>query len=657
MLVLAGPHSTLNTGVVHGDQRNAQYASSTAGDGPPTRMRQGPVRAKELQDARRRFIAPAAFEEGLAALGSGILLLVGMPGTGRFTLALNLLAHGFDDPALVQVDGAVDLARWRPRSQGVHGYLVMEPGDPFALKPWDFSHLEGLLATAGARLIIVLPESPGLVRALERDFGAQVVHHEPPDPGDVFSAHFADICPDMEVRARLLEPLGPEFLSEILPPELPPGCAAQAARTVACLGVGGAVDHSEVLSRLASTEAPEVLARAEGDPEVLAHLLSVCVYGGLDRATIVERAADLLALAGNQLSPEPDNLPDPAGKRGHGLARQRSLRDILRSAGARCEARGGGSPGETVTFLWPALREAVWDLVCREHTGLLPLLHDWLGKTGHDEEGLECAGRAVTEMAVRTRGQTFGLIRELALSSRQPGVDVAARALGAAVLDATVADKAYALLQEWSNAPEVALRATVVHACRSGTGDLGAEQALALLRSLVDKPGDDADDMAVTLSVSEVLVQRFEAGDPTVKETIVRHLAAWTQNEDVADLLAAIAFPLLVERDWSWFGGQLLLGGEAATRVAELVWHALNEATTYHSMRDTLLVWCRETEDAPQPDGAVEELFARLVDARQPGFLRLLLSIERGGDAMPGRQLAERSLTEWRGKSPARESE
>jgi len=39
-------------------------------------------------------------------------------------------------------------------------------------------------------------------------------------------------------------------------------------------------------------EAPELRARAEDDAEILSHLLSVCVYGGLDRDTVVDRATD-----------------------------------------------------------------------------------------------------------------------------------------------------------------------------------------------------------------------------------------------------------------------------------------------------------------------------------------------------------------------------
>ncbi|WP_406012317.1 hypothetical protein OG520_04920 [Streptomyces sp. NBC_00984] len=649
MLVLA-PHSTVNTGVVQGDQRNMS-SSSVAGGGPVVPVRQGPVRAKDLQVARRRFVPPPAFEAGLAALESGILFLVGEPGTGRLTLALNLLAHPCDDPALVQIDGAEDLTRWRPRPQGVHGYLVMEPGAPFALRPWDLSNLEAALAEAEARLVIVLPDVPGLTRFLERDFGAQVVRHRPPDPAEVFAAHLADICPDTRDRARMLEPLGPDFLPSVLPSGLPPGYAARAAETVGRLGAGGEVHRAEVLARLASVEAQELLARAEHDPELLSHLFSVSVYGGLDRGIVVERAADLLATAspGPEPGPAGHGLREPMGNQGFGLVRQRPLGDILRGVGANCAPGLGVDGPQPVAFFWPAVGDAVWEVVCHEHADLLPPLHHWLGRTGSTATEIERAGRAMAGMAVRTGGRTLGLVRELALTAGHAGFEVAARCLGTAALDPVVADKVRDLLQEWSDAPETVLRSAVAYACRSDVGGVEAEHALMLLHGVANRGGDTPEDTSVALSAAETLIQRFAAGDSETRETITRHLVVWTRVEDTAALVASLTFPVLVDFDHIWFSGRMLAGPTTASDIAELVQRALNEAASYPPMRDALLAWCHGPDEAPDP--AVEELFARLVDSRQHGFLRLLLLIERGGDAMPGKALAERCLAEWRSRN------
>lgn len=154
------PQGTVNAAPVHGDQSLSMSAPVHSGpaSGP---MRQGPVRAKRLAAARRCFVAPPGFDDALAALDSGIVVLTGEPGTGRETHALNLLAHGRAEPVIVQVDGAVNLLRWTPRPRGVHGYLVMEPPDLSELRAWDLSRLEAPLAEAGARLVIVAADAPG----------------------------------------------------------------------------------------------------------------------------------------------------------------------------------------------------------------------------------------------------------------------------------------------------------------------------------------------------------------------------------------------------------------------------------------------------------------------------------------------------------------
>ncbi|MFE7618682.1 hypothetical protein [Streptomyces sp. NPDC057496] len=649
----------VNAGVVQGDQRSVS-GSSTAPHEPTAPTRQGPVRAKDLQVARRRFVPPAAFEAGLAALESGIVFLVGEPGTGRLTLSLNLLAHGHDEPTLVQVDGAVDLTRWRPRPQGVHGYLVMEPGDPFALRPWDLSGLEAALTSAGARLVIVLPDLPGLARFLERDFGPQVVHHQPPDPAEVFAAHLADVLPAPQCLAQVLEPLGPDFLPSVLPPGLPPGYAARVAETMGRLGAGGEVRRAEVLARLASFEAQEILGRAEHDPVLLSHLFSVCVYGGLDRDIVVERAADLSAPAGPGAKPGTmaRGLRGQTGDQGFGLVRQRPLENVLRGVGARC-APGADDPGgpETVAFFWPTVGDAVWDVVCREHLDLLPLLYHWLSRTGSTMPEIERSGRAMAEMAVRTGGRTLELVRELALSADRPGVRAAARCLGEAVLAPVIAPKVHGLLREWGDAPETVLRDVVAYACRSDVGGVGAGHALVLLHGVANKADSESEDASVPPAVVETLIQRFAAGDPGTRETITRRLAAWTRGEDGAARVASLTFPVLVDFDHAWFSARMLDGRTAASNIVELVRHSLDEAASYPSMRDALLAWCRGADEVPQPDPALEKLFARLVDSRQHGFLRLLLLIERGSDTMPGKDLAKRCLAEWRGRNQSRQTD
>ncbi|MDT0449916.1 hypothetical protein [Streptomyces hesseae] len=652
MVVLAS-NSTVNTGSVTGDQRQIVAASPASGPAVAP-IRQGPVRPKDLRVATCRFVPPPTFEKALAELESGVSVLVGAPGTGRETCALNLLAHGRDNPVLVQLDGTVDLSRWSPRSQEVHGYLMMEPPDPFALRSWDLSRLEASLTKVGARLLIVVAEAPGLASALEGRLGTPVLRHVPPDPREVFAAHLADICSGEDARDRLLRSLGPDVLDELLPAELPPHHAAQAAEAAARLCDAGSSSRTEVLRALAEAEAPGLVARAQEDPVLFSHLLSLSVYGGLERGVVVERAADLLELAVSEGEQEPAaHTLRPRLDLGQvGTTRQRPISEILRALGAYCTRHEGADATDTVSFFWPTVGDAVREVLCRDHTDLLPLFHAWLAGAGYDPEQIEQAGHAAAAMAVATGGRSLQLLRPLALVPWPPAVEVAARCLGAAVRDPAVAAKAEALLEQWSVAPEAALRKAAAYACRSDGGPFTVGRALRLLHTLAESLSNDADDMAVGVAVVEALVLLFVEGDSRARETILVRMRDWTLRDGIPGQMAALAFPVMAGVDLAWCGSRMLSDADTASSMVQLTGHALNEPATYTSMRDVLLEWCCGVDGVPQPDPSLEELLKGLMKAREPGFLRWLMAVERGPDTIPGRDLATRLLTLWRSKSP-----
>ncbi|MFF5533399.1 hypothetical protein ACFY71_13065 [Streptomyces cinerochromogenes] len=699
-LVVIAPNGSVNTGTVHGGQRYT--ATDSPADVPL--VRQGPVRAKDLQAARRRFARPPGYTAGLDALdSSGVLFVLGAPGTGRQTLALNLLAHGHAEPVLVQVDGTVDLAHWRPRPRGVHGYLVMNLADPLALRPWDVSRLEAETEKAGARLVVVLRETPDLARVLEDRLDVRVLRHRPPDPGEVFSLHFASLCPDSQERSRRRRRVGQETLAALLPPGLPPGRAVRVAEALARPGPERRASAAELTAGLAAAEAARLVSAADDAPALPAHLFSVCVHQGLHRNTVLGRATELLALiradpawagraagwretsvtcspaAAGRGPGTPPKAPSPydgdAGRPALALPAHADSRPALTAAAAELPAElaavcavgedGDGDP--VISFLWPAVAEAVWDEVCRARAAWLPLLHVWLGAAG-DEEQAERAGRALAALAVRTAGRSLGLLADLVRTGQAAAAEVAGRALAASSRLSPAAATARELLENWSGEPDAVLRATVAVACRPDADGLPAEDAMWLLRRVVDAIGDE--DAAVTaLHVSRTLLLRFSAGTSRTRAVIVRDLAVWASAEDVAGLLAALAFPALVADDCDWFGGRLVPGKEfgevgdvgaetgesgeedAAGPVVCLVGAALDEASAYPAMRDALLMWCAGAAGVPERARQLDELFARLVDSRRPGFLRLLLSIERAAETTPGKALAERSLARWRGGS------
>ncbi|MFI1205121.1 hypothetical protein ACH4VR_37825 [Streptomyces sp. NPDC020883] len=651
-MVVVAPHGTVNTGVVTGDQRQT-VSTSTEGGTATGPMRQGPLRAKYVKTARRRFEPPPCFNEAVAALDSGIAVLIGEPGSGRETHALNLLAQGSEEPVLVQVDGAVNLSRWVPRAQGVHGYLVMEPPDPFALRAWDLSRLEAPLAEAGARLVIVLADAPGLAGTLEDRLSIPVVRHRPPDPRKVFTAHLSDGCSDEETRAQWLRTLEPGQLDELLPEGLPPRHAAQAAEAALRLGVTGGASGAEILRHLAQAEGHEVVARVQTDPALLAHLLSISVYGGLHSSVVTEQARNLLRLA------RPGGEQGPVAQTSHshsaGDIRQRPWSEILRLLGAHRVQRAGEEETDTVSFFWPAVSEAVWEVLCRDHTDLVPLVHTWLAGPDDQAAQIERAGRALAAIAVATEGRSMELLRDLALSPSPPAPQVAAWCLRLTVQDPATAQTADALLEQWSVTTEAPLRKAVAYACHTARfhiAEEAEEQALRLLQRLMETLDDDTDGLSVVSIIAAALVQRFEAGDSRARATVLSRMREWTKVDGLPSLLVTLTFPMMACTDLAWWSGQVATDVELASSTVHLVGHALNESSTFVVMRDALLVWCSAADGSEHQDRALSKLLDGLVAARQPGFLRWLLAVDRGPDAMPGKELAAQALAVWRSKTP-----
>lgn len=650
MLVLA-PQGTVNTGSVHGDQRMSLSVPTDSGPGSGP-MRQGPVRATRLTAARRCFAAPPGFDEALAALDSGIVVLIGEPGTGRETHALNLLAHGREDPVIVQVDGAVNLMRWTPRSRGVHGYLVMEPPDPSELRAWALSRLETPLAEAGARLVIVAADAPGLAPALEDRLGVPVLRHLPPSPGKVLAAHLPHGWPTPEAPDAWLRTLTPAEYAALLPDGLPPRQAAQSAEAVLRSGVAGGSSGHEVVRALARAEGQGIVARAQADPALLAHLVSICAYGGLPRGVVAERAAELLRLTGAIRQQDPA-APCPRRELGD-VPRQRPWTETLRLLGAHRVQRGGQAETDTVAFYWPGVADAVWEVLCREHADLIPLLHTWLASTGNGADRVERAGRAAASMAVATGGRSLDCLRDLALAPSPSAFQVAARCLGVAAGGPASVRSASDLLEQWSTETEAALRNAVAHACVPRRGGLPVGQALDLTHRLMETPTGEPEDIAVLIHVRAVLVGHFAAGDLGARATVLARMRDWMESDGVPGLLTALAFPDMASTDLAWWSERIPGDAVVTDCAVELTGHALDESSTYGAMRDTLLAWCCGPDGTERRDNrATEALLAGLVTARQPGFLRWLLSVERGPDTLPGKSLAAEALTEWRNNTPA----
>ncbi|NEE33982.1 hypothetical protein G3M53_52170, partial [Streptomyces sp. SID7982] len=327
--------------------------------------------------------------------------------------------------------------------------------------------------------------------------------------------------------------------------------------------------------------------------------------------------------------------------------------ETLRLLGAHRVQKGRQAETDTVAFCRPGVADTVWAVLCREHGDLIPLLHTWLASTGTEADRVERAGRAAASMAVATGGRSLDCLRDLALAPSPSASEVAAWCLGVAAGDPASVRSASDLLEEWSTETEGALRNAVAHACVPHRGGLPAGLALDLTQRLMETPTGEPEDIAVLTDVRAVLVEHFAVGDLGARAAVLTRMRDWTESDGVPGLLTALAFPDMASTDLAWWSERIPGDAVMTDCAVALTGHALDESSAYGAMRDALLAWCCGPDGTEQPDNrAPEALIAGLVAARQPGFLRWLLSVERGPDTLPGKSLAAEALTEWRGNTP-----
>lgn len=669
--LIYAPGGNINAGSVHGDQRVENTGGAAGPGGRPVEAHEGPLSALEILDARAGFAEPDWFPAALAELDTGVLFVVGEPGTGRRTAALNLLCrHTGGSLDLRALDSDVDLSSWRPTHAGARGYLVYGLLPKHPLGPAVIANLRRLLSDAGARMVIVLPDDPELVRGLSRDLRVSPVRCEPPSPRAVFHARFEAAVPSPAERDRLLARLESGLLDELLTPELVP---AQVAELVAA--VSGAGDTGpditglrDRLSFLAEEEAPELIKKLRNDPDGLAFLLATCVFEGLDHRIVREQAERLLVLANGRLDavlPERGDIdggPVPSARRdgprpNPQFVFRRSLDDLLPMVRARCapkELRTGSGytyAVEPVRFTRHRQGETVLRHVWRQYGQLPGLLTDWMDNIpGNQRDLAEPVGR-VMGMAAGWGGGRRALlhIRRLADSEHATSRTIAAYALGMAAEDPILASEVKHHLTEWSSRTNWRRRSTVAYACGTQFGASRPDVAMRLLRRTYR--GREGDEYVVAAAVRRAVCELFAAGS---QPTVFRHLAGWADGEGPEADLSLWVFPHLLWEP-SWFQEQLLSAGECAEKVVALVRQALNDDDLFDATRDSLISWCRMAAWDEQPRTAVETLLTALAQEMRHGVLRLFVDMDRDDTPeLAGRDLARHALNAWRKGEPPR---
>ncbi|MFT9474136.1 hypothetical protein [Streptomyces sp. 11-1-2] len=660
------PNGNINTGSLHGGQNVGNHSHTTGAGTRRVEAREGPISENEIGAAGFGFAEPEWFPEALRELDSGVLFLTGAPGSGRRTTALNLLHRHSRSMALRAVDSDMDLATWRPTHADARGYLVDGLLPKHALKPGMVGNLRGLLNEADARMVIVLPDDPELVRSLERDLHVTLVVCRPAPPREVFDARLRAAVPDPVRRNRLLAGLEPGLLDDLLTPELVPAEVAELVAAVVDSGEDGtdAIGLRNRLSFLAEGEVPDLIKKLHDDSDGLAFLLATCVFEGLDHRIIREEAERLLEVADGRLDhvlPPPDDGTGDQGKRErprpnpHFVFR-RSLEDLLRSVRAQCApkeiraASGYTFAVEPVRFTRQRQAETVLRYVWREYGRLSGVLTSWMDTVRNETELTQPVGR-VMGMAAGWGGGRRALrhIRALAESERRSSRIIAAHAMGVAAEDPVLATEVKHRLRDWSWAQSRQLRSTVAYTCGTDFGLSRPDLARRLLAGL-HHGLDDEGERAVRRAVDSALVGLFNSGSQVL---VFRYLVEWAGREGTGAELALRNFPRLLQ-DPSWFQEQLLGEGEFAHQIVDLVHRTLDDDDTFDTTARHLIGWCRMASWGEQQKEAVEILLTALAQDMGHGVFRLFVVMDRHDDTdLAGRDIARRALNAWREGEPA----
>ncbi|QFG24674.1 hypothetical protein [Actinomadura sp. WMMB 499] len=610
----------INNGFIGGSQDNngrSNGAGSSAAERSP--MFVGKLSPQDSQEAAEAFVPPENFKRTLRALEKGLVFLAQGRGTGRRTMARNLLRDRVGAGVVHHLDDTLDLRRWRPGLDGATGYLVDGVLGGLLRRSAFLTSLVGDLRDAGAAMVVVLPEDDELVGWLEDNTGFPVVRCVPPPGKDVLFAHLMAAIPDETRRSRLLDGVSPEFLEELLPPGAAPGAALQvldALYSAEQQKVTPAERPSFILAELtaaAHQEIAERLAVPLEDAE-WSCLVASAVFAGEGQHVLLEQAEQLHATMRENGGAPSVAEPDIATVLPAVLDRFRIRLDLVRTPGR--------PPRTSVVFAYPMRTVAILRHAWRK-AGIDRGLLSWL-RGIEDEELVEHAGWALAQSVPQGPG-TGGLrsVQGCVTSGGPLAYAVAASGMRALLVNPDTADEARGRLYTWASSERAGYRITAALTCGSRTGTAPLHPALPILRQVI-RSAEEYPSGRVDRVVDDAVMQLFLWDD---RIEVLRALVAWSGAEGPEARYMSRIVPRLLRADPRWFESKITDSAAVGLVIALLTRTILSRDSGH--LREVVLRWRRSAERDASRRELVDALLFAVGENSHPRVRHFLAAINR----------------------------
>jgi hypothetical protein len=613
--------------------------------GDSGRLGPGPVRESVLAWVRATYVKVADYDGLLAVLCERrIMVLRGLPGTGRTTTALHLL-NTVAAERVARIAEDLEIERiGEPDIQKSWGYLLETDGE--TLHELHLDRLGTLLRERDAHCVVIVDLDP-----LRPDtLGGYVRDHTAPDLGLTVASHIRESLRndgDQELIDRIQQLAKEPATLRMLGPKPYTSEAVELASLLVMHG-RGKIDYDEVLTRSGQMIERQVLRwfaplRTPGrgtshDVELRtgSMRIALAVFSNAPYDVVVDAAEKLAQrLITEVSSTRSRRRPVFADDRGSRLATMR-----CRLEDGQVLIENVPVPTQKVLFEDERYPRAILTFLWQWHHSIRPVLVAWLKELAEDSRGTVWV-RAALALGMLCALDFSYVLHELvepwAMSDEEDERMCGAVVLDLACLDERVRPAVRHLVRLWVRGDNDRLRWTAAVAQSRDSGLRSVDESLNHFRIVgtwrVDRSDDDEDHDFVEVDLPHAaswsVASLFAAG---AVQPVLQHLRIWLaeRRNGLRDLALRCILQMMVSRplnSWSPDGISITPGRERwplllavldrepdlAEEFADVVWQTLLGAPSEESALEVIRGWIREGERDPECRIALESFLPLLI--------------------------------------------